>query len=92
MQMRNYNQQMQHFQNNQLNSNKKQDNRQVLLIKKQQFPKQQQPIQRSENPFVYELLKIMNSNDETNKREIIGEQIFYYLKNLLAVTKLNNLK
>lgn len=46
---------------------------------------------KPENPFVYELIKILNSNDE-NKREVLGEQIFYYIKNLLAVTKLNNTK
>ena len=51
----------------------------------------QAAMQKMENPFVYELINILNSNDE-NKREILGEQIFYYIKNLLAVTKINNTK
>ena len=84
MQNRNFNQQqLQQLQQQQYVNNRFMPNVNSAVDQKQirQNIPQNMNVQSNENPFVCELRNNFNSNDE-NKMEVIGEQIFYYLKNL----------
>ena len=91
MQNRNFNQQqLQQLQQQQYVNNRFMPNVNSAVDQKQirQNIPQNMNVQSNENPFVCELRNNFNSNDE-NKMEVIGEQIFYYLKNLMSICKIN---
>jgi len=58
-------------------------------IQNNKYPPQQQQIQQvPQNPFLQDIIKILNSKDE-NKNEILGEAIFYYLLKFIEKHNIN---